>query len=172
MAWTQAKEFLFYAKSLWRNKHLLLTKWKLDTLYNFDFLSSPVFPTLLDQNSPIRRNFAPKSPPLKMAKISSFCCNIFAKTGQNSPISPADFANFAQNRPFFKDAKNRPNFAGDFCKKVVASLRPKIAHLAKNRHGWERCSSLILVVIVYAKKSCIISQLIVGTQIFRRSALM
>ena len=73
-----------------------------------------------------------------MAKISTFYSNIFTKNGQKSPISPDKFANFAQNRPIFKDAKNRPNFAGDFCKKVVASLRPKIAHLAKNRHSWER----------------------------------
>ena len=79
-----------------------------------------------------------KSPPLKMAKISTFYCNIFAKNGQKSPTSPDNFENFAQNRPFFKDAKNRPNFAGDFCKKVVASLTPEIAHLAKNRHSWER----------------------------------
>ena len=41
-----------------------------------------------------------KSPPLKMAKISTFYNNIFAKNGQKSPISPDNLANFAQIRPF------------------------------------------------------------------------
>ena len=44
---------------------------------------------------------------------------------------------------FCQFAKNRPNFAGDFGKNLIASMTLKIAQMAKIRHGWERWATLL-----------------------------
>ena len=91
--------------------------------------TTSVFPTPPDENSPNGRNFAPKI--------------AIPKKHQNKHFLQQEFwqkllkiAHFAVT--ISKVTKNRPNFAGDFCKNLIASLTPKIAHLAKIRHSWER----------------------------------
>ena len=103
-----------------------------------------MFPTLTEQNSPLGINFVAKfRPALKIAKFAKF--DILSHQNllffaPKSPILPNYFSNFAQIVNFVKMAKNRPKFAGDFWQNPVATLGPKIAQLAKNRHSWERWS--------------------------------
>ena len=67
-------------------------------------------------------------------QIFNFCT---FKNHPKSPIFPNKSSNFAKITHFFFGDFSKSNFVGDFCKKVVANLRPKIADLAKNRQSWQ-----------------------------------
>ena len=71
-------------------------------------------------------------------QIFNFCTfKIYPK----SPIFPIKPSNFAKITHFFFGDFSKSNFVGDFCKKVVANLKPKIADLAKNRQSWQHWHS-------------------------------
>ena len=75
-------------------------------------------------------------------QIFNFCTfKIYPK----SPIFPIKPSNFAKITHFFFGDFSKSNFVGDFCKKVVANLRPKIADLAKNRQSWQLCEIMNLL---------------------------
>ena len=94
----------------------------------------PVLPTLFDEISPRDWFFVAKIASPKKRHIFNFCS---FKNDPKSPIFPNKSSNFAKITHFFFGDFSKSNFVGDFCKKLVANLKPKIADLAKNRQSWQ-----------------------------------
>ena len=99
-----------------------------------------VLPTLLDEISPrdwffYRQNRQP-------SKMPNFQLLYLQKSPKIADF-PEKSLNFAKITHFFFGDFSKSNFVGDFCKKVVANQKPKIADLAKNRQSWQHWSCLL-----------------------------
>ena len=103
-----------------------LSSWHTDIVFwpvrkkSENVVSKPVFPKRLDQNSPFGRNFAPKIATHKKTQNQHYLQQEFWK-------KLLKIAHFAQKfRPISKVTKNRPNYAGDFCKNIIATQCGKV----------------------------------------------